>query len=320
MKFGLAVPSFCGRIGSLDSPKLENLVSFAQKAEELGFDSLWVVDHLLRAEPLYNIVWHDPTIMLGALAAITRKVKLGPSIFVLPIRSPIIVAKEIASLDNLTGGRTILGVGNGWFDKEFEACGVPLAERGDRTDEYVRIIRRLWTEDAVTFNGRFYRFHDIRLEPKPLQKPHPPIWIAGGSMSNQRNTNIDRVLRRIAKYGDGWISRDDTDFESLEQDWGTIQYFLREYGRSRSALTFAHLTWVYDTERKTESAVREFVSQYLNVPFEQIEKENIIGDGSHIIRKLERLAQIGVEYPIFMTMGSDFELVEFLAKQVLPSF
>ncbi len=320
MKFGLALPSFCNRIGTFDAPKLDDLASFARKAEELAFDSLWVVDHLLRAEPLYNIAWHDPTIMLGALAAVTREVKLGPSIFVLPIRSPIIVAKEIASLDILTGGRAVLGVGNGWFDKEFEACGVPLAERGDRTDEYVRIVRRLWTEDVVTFNGRFYRFHDIRLEPKPVQRPHPPIWIAGGSTGGERNPKINRVLQRIAKYGNGWISRDDVDVETLEQDWRSLQSFLKECGRSKSELTFAHLTWVYDTQGRTESSVRDFLSQYLNMPSEQTVKENLIGDKLHITQKLERLVQIGVEYPIVMTFGLDLELIEFLAKQVLPSF
>ncbi len=125
---------------------------------------------------------------------------------------------------------------------------------------------------------------------------------------------------RIAKYGDGWISRDDADSETLEQDWRSLQGFLKEYGRSKSGLTFAHLTWVYDTEGKTESTVRQFLSQYLNVPFEQIVKENLIGNKSHIMQKLERLVQIGVEYTIFMTVGSDLGLIEFLGKQVLPSF
>ena len=320
MKFGVALPSFANRIGSSDVPSLAAIATYAQKAEELGVDSLWVVDHLLRAEPLYKIVWHDPTIMLGALAAVTKRVKLGPSIFVLPVRSPIIVAKEIASLDNLTNGRAILGVGNGWFEKEFEACGVPLFERGSRSSEYIRIIRRLWTEDSVTFNGRFYRFHDVRLEPQPVQKPHPPIWIAGGSTSGEKNSKINRVLRRIAKYGNGWILRDDVDVETLEKDWRRLQGFLGEYGRNKSEFTFAHLTWVYNTEGKAEDTVRQSLSQYLNSPFEQLVKENLIGNKSQITRKLEGLRQIGVECTILMALGLDQELLRFLADEILPSF
>jgi len=320
MKFGLALPSFANRIGSSDAPSLEAIAAYAQKAEELGFDSLWVVDHLLRAEPLYNIVWHDPTIMLGASAAVTRRVKLGPSIFVLPVRSPIIVAKEIASLDNLTNGRAILGVGNGWFEKEFEACGVPLFERGSRSSEYIRIIRSLWTEDLVTFSGRFYRFRDVRLEPKPVQTPHPPIWIAGGSATGENNQKIERVLRRIAKYGNGWISRDDVDSGTLEKDWSRLRGFLGEYGKDKSEFTFAHLTWAYNTEGKVDGTVRQSLSQYLNSPLEQVVKENLIGDRSQITRKLEKLRQIGVEYPIVMTFGLDHEILRFLANEISPSF
>ena len=129
LKCGLAVPNYCTRTSSSPAPKLCELVSFAEKAEELGFDILWVIDHLLRPTPLYNVSWHDPTITLGLLAGVTKALKLWSAIFILPLRSPLIMAKEIASLDNLTEGRAILGVGNGWFDKEFEACGVSMKER-----------------------------------------------------------------------------------------------------------------------------------------------------------------------------------------------
>jgi alkanesulfonate monooxygenase len=147
MNFGLVVPNFCGGVRGREVPSLTRLSKFAQISEELGFEGLWVIDHLLVASPIYSTTWLSPTITLAALASKTSRISLGTSAIVLPIQSPLAVAKEIASLDVLSNGRVKFGVVNGWWDKEFEASNIPKTERGRRMEEYVQIIRRLWTED-----------------------------------------------------------------------------------------------------------------------------------------------------------------------------
>jgi probable F420-dependent oxidoreductase len=171
----------------------ELLGPVATRAEALGFDSVWVGDHL---------AFHNATLdCLGALsyvAALTRRVRIGPCVYLLALRHPTVAAKQVVSLDVLSGGRLVFGVGvGGEFPKEFEAAGVPHRERGARVDEGIAVCRALWGPSPVSFEGRFTRFADVAFEPKPVQPGGPPIWIGGRS---------DFALRRAARLGDGWVS------------------------------------------------------------------------------------------------------------------
>ena len=174
------------------------IIETACKAEELGFDALFVNDHVIvddapRSAPWRNV--YDPLMVLSHVAALTSRVLLGTSVLIMPYRNPIVTAKMVATLDQLSGGRAIAGVGAGWNEAEYDALGVPYHERGTRTTEYLRLWQACWEPGPTTFHGRFFSFDQMHVSPKPLQQPHPPIWIGGSSHAS---------LRRAARFAQVW--------------------------------------------------------------------------------------------------------------------
>ncbi len=180
----------------------ESAASVAKAAEDAGFDSLWTAEHVVLPDPQVppspvpaDTRFLDPAVALAHLAAHTRTIRLATGIIILPQRNPLVLAKELASVDVLSGGRLIFGIGAGYLQPEFEAIGIPFEDRGDRTDEYIEAIRALWTQDAPRFEGRFVSFGGIDAQPRPVQKPHPPIVVGGLSRP---------ALRRTVLKGNGW--------------------------------------------------------------------------------------------------------------------
>lgn len=191
---------------------LAHLRTSAQTAEALGFDSVWVGDHIVTPlriasrypySPTGTFPLHpqepilEPLSVLSFVAGCTTTIRLGTAVLVLPHRHAVVTAKTVATLDVLSGGRVILGVGVGWMEEEFKVLNVPFAERGPLSDESVAALKALWTSDTPRFAGRYYRFSDLRCEPRPVQKPHPPIWVGG---------HTGPALRRVVAYGDGWAA------------------------------------------------------------------------------------------------------------------
>ena len=176
----------------------EAIVETAVKAEELGFDALFVNDHVIvddsaRSAPWRNV--YDPLMVLSYVAARTSRILLGTSVLIMPYRNPIVTAKMVATLDQMSGGRAIAGVGAGWSEAEYNALGVPYRERGARTTEYLRLWQACWEPGPTTFHGRFFSFDNMHVSPKPLQQPHPPVWIGGSGQPS---------LRRAARFADVW--------------------------------------------------------------------------------------------------------------------
>jgi probable F420-dependent oxidoreductase len=182
----------------------------ADKAEACGLDTLWASDHLImpalrtsrypgRAAGQLPDGWkrayYQPFSVLNYLAGRTRRVRLGTSVLILPMRNPVEVAAQVAELDQLSAGRVDLGIGVGWFREEFEALGYPFANRGARADEGLAIVKALWTQARTSVDGPTYRFAEAELGPKPLQHPHPPIYVGGNSPA---------AIRRTARHGDAW--------------------------------------------------------------------------------------------------------------------
>jgi len=324
MKFGLVVPNFCGGVRGAEVPELQDIVRFGQKAERLGFDCLWVIDHLCVGWPIYSTTWLDPIVTLAALAPVTQTIGLGTSIIVLPLRPPPIVAKEIASLDILSHGRVRFGVGNGWWEEEFQSCGISIRERGARTEEGLDIIQKLWAEETVSYDGKFYKFKDVAVVPRPLQKPRPPIWMAGGSAIGQAQTvyqvKASPVLKRIAKFADVWLSRAYTDLDRLSNDWKMLQGYLPDFGRSTKDISFGHITWICLTEGKSEETVQKLFANCLSIPFSEVKKEAVMGTRKEIISQLEQLEEIGIVYNVLWPTHDDDELLNFLSKEVIPRF
>ncbi|HEY3135138.1 MAG TPA: LLM class F420-dependent oxidoreductase [Blastocatellia bacterium] len=215
MKVGMSLP----QIGPQGSP--ESLVKVATRAEELGYDSVWVLERLLwplnpreryPATPdgslpeAYQIVF-DPIETLTFVAAHTKRVQLGTSVVVLPYHTPIQLARRIATLDVLSGGRALVGVGAGWSRDEFEAVGTPFERRGARCDEFLQAMIDVWTKDPVKFDGEFYHIAESKIGPKPVQKPHPPVYVAGFGQY---------TFDRAVKFGEGWNPSGIQSFEQLE--------------------------------------------------------------------------------------------------------
>jgi probable F420-dependent oxidoreductase len=176
----------------------EGLARIAQAADRLGFYAITITDH-----PLVPLAWEangghhdwDPFTTLAFMAAHTQRIRLMTNIIVLPYRSPILTAKMLSTLDRLSGGRVIAGVAAGYLEGEFEALGLPFAERNEMTDEAIRAMKALWTDGEATFEGKYTRFSGVRQLPQPIQKPHPPIWVGG---------NSKRAIRRAVELADGW--------------------------------------------------------------------------------------------------------------------
>jgi probable F420-dependent oxidoreductase len=188
MRFGIALPQY-------GPANAEGLTRAARQAEDLGFDDVWVADHI--AVPVG--VPYPPSFLVESLvtlsfaAAVTQRVGLGISVLVLPLRRPVVAAKQLASLDLLSAGRLIVGVGAGWLKAEFDACNVPFDRRGDLTDEAIDVLRACWAASPTSFDGPTVSFTDLKVQPLPAR--HVPIWVGGTS---------ERALRRAVEKGDGW--------------------------------------------------------------------------------------------------------------------
>jgi probable F420-dependent oxidoreductase len=171
----------------------------ARTADELGYDSINIPEHIVMPDnlaPAMGSHWPNALTAMSFVAGATTRIRVNSCVIVLPYRHPVVFAKAVATLDFMSGGRVMLTFGVGHAEQEFEALGVPFHRRGRITDEYLEAMRLLWTEDAPSYRGEFVRFDGIRFEPKPVQRPHPPIWFGGNSSA---------ALRRVARYGTGWM-------------------------------------------------------------------------------------------------------------------
>ncbi len=304
----------------------DEIAAFARRAEELGFDSLWATDHLLHGSVFYRTPWLDPVLSLTYAAAVTSRVDLGTSILVMPTRHPLVLAKELSTLQALSRDRLILGVGTGWDDREFEAVGMRRSERGARTDEAIEVVRRLLTGERVTFEGRFVRLHDVEIGPA-VERPLP-IWAAGGrqlahAASPERPVMAPAVLRRIAE-ADGWIARPTSPPESIEEDLTEVRRALGERGRDVSSFTIAHENFVHlvptDDPAVAEREQRRAFAAVMGEgrPFEYFERVYLTGTLPEVLRKLDDRVRIGVEYFILHTLEPSAQQLDLWAEHLLP--
>ena len=209
------------------------LVALAVRADELGFHSVWVHDHVFNVghvrERIGDKPYYEPLALLSYVAARTTRVRLGTSVLVLPYHNPIRLAKTAATLDVLSHGRLILGVGVGAIESEMEAMGTPFKARGAFTDEAIEVMRALWTQDSPRFEGRYSRFAGMPFSPKPMQKPSIPIVIGGVSRA---------AIRRAARVGDGWQPLGFAP-DALAREIGTLHDEARAVGRDPAAIPVA---------------------------------------------------------------------------------
>jgi probable F420-dependent oxidoreductase len=219
MKFGLCLPNFPFGV----KPSRDNIVAIAQAAERLKYDSVWVSDHILvpKDKPRYGHIYEVITTM-AYLAGMTKRIYLGTSVLVLPMRDAILAAKQIATLDDLSGGRLIIGVGVGWIEGEYNNLGADFHRRGRHLNEAIQVLKTLWQDDDPHFEGEFYNIKDVLFGPKPAQAGGPPIWVGGAS---------EAAIRRMATLGDGW-NADDAPLDQLQAVTAQLRQMTAENGRS----------------------------------------------------------------------------------------
>jgi probable F420-dependent oxidoreductase len=187
-----------------------------------------LIPGLKHAEHWKERYW-EPFTVLSYLAALTSKIKLGTSVVVMPMHNPFELAKQVAEVDQLSGGRFVFGIGVGWFEEEFEVLGQDFHNRGARTNEGLELMKALWGDDPVTFEGKHYRVENACFGPKPVQQPSPPVWVAGGSKA---------ALRRTARYGDAWHPVRPS-FETLERSIAELHGYLEQEGRTPDSVEIA---------------------------------------------------------------------------------
>lgn len=232
-----AVRFGAGPVNSLPGMGPTAMADYAKSAERLGYHFLTLFDHVVMAYPstdgtpraLYppKTPYHDVLVALGHLAAVTSSIRLRTSVLLLPQRGPVVTAKQVASADGLSGGRVEVGLGVGWQEAEYEALNVPFRERGRRMDEGIELMKRLWTQARVDFAGHYYRVDGMAMEPKPLQRPHPPLWFGG---------TTERAFRRVASHGVGWLSRPVQTMEEIEASWAWVRDLVSKAGRDPDAI------------------------------------------------------------------------------------
>ncbi|MGV9771343.1 TIGR03619 family F420-dependent LLM class oxidoreductase [Streptosporangium sp. NPDC003464] len=225
MRIGFAVPVS----GSWATPA--NMVRVARRAEELGYHEVWTFQRLLYPQghpmgPVYRSV-HDPVVTLSYLAGVTGRVRLGVAVLNMPFASPALLAKQLASLQAVSGGRLDVGLGLGWLPEEFAASGVPFERRGRRGEEFVHVLRRLWSEEVVEHKGEFYELPPVHQDPKPLTQP--PILLGGSA---------EVALRRAGRLADGWISSSREDLDRVDEKIYIVKEAARAAGRDPEALRF----------------------------------------------------------------------------------
>jgi probable F420-dependent oxidoreductase len=297
------------QLGMLPPDELFDLV---RRLEAVGYESVWVGDHLSFHNPLY-----ESLTLLAACASITRRIRLGTAVYLLALRPPGLVAKVTATLDVLSGGRLVFGVGVGGENpKEFALVGVPHRERGARVDEGLEAVRALWRDGPATFRGRFTNFENVSIDPKPAQKPGPPVWIGGRS---------DAALRRAGRVGDGWVSYV-VQPARYARSLDVIRKAALDAGRSLDGFTPSHLAFVTigrDHERARARWVKLLSARYAQDFGPLAEKYGIIGTPAQCAEQLERFREAGCRHVIVSAVAEardQREQLEAFAAEVVPRF
>ena len=303
IQIGVAAPE------ELDYGKLGD---FARKVEELGFDSLWTTENLSNNAPCL-----EPLTALAFMAAHTSRVLLGTDVLLLPLRNPLLIAQTVTFLDRVSGGRVILGLGAGGDDeRKMVAFGGSLRERGGRSEEGVEILKRIWTESSVSFQGRYNSIQDYTLLPRPVQQPHPPVWLGG---------RADAVLRRTARWADGFISVFVTP-QTAAPLFDRIDEYAQEYGRGPGSITRAVHLYISLADNPEEAARihSEVISgRYGHPTSRSPDRASLFGTPEQCRELIQEFADIGVtHFVIDPTCHPDQILaqLEVFSEEILPHF
>lgn len=287
---------------------MEHIRRFATRAESLDYDSLWLQERIIG-----NFTMLEPVTLLSYVAAITSKLRLGTSVILLTLRNPVQLAKAYSTLDCMSGGRAVLGVGlgGGHLGSHEEVFGYSRERRVTRFTEAVEIIKLLWTEPKASFHGRFWNFDQVSMEPKPMQKPHLPLWFGG---------HHENALKRAVKYGNGWMGAGSSSSSAFIRESAMIRQFLSE--AKRDPATFGYGKRVYlavdNDKRRAEQRIREwFGRRYNNADLGP--RVSIWGSSTECTEKIQEIVRAGAQHIVFNPMFDEMEHLEICAEEIMPN-
>ncbi|MQA87496.1 MAG: LLM class flavin-dependent oxidoreductase [Streptosporangiales bacterium] len=298
-RVGLAVP----QVTADGSPSAAELAAFARRAEEAGFDGLWVCE--LTSAPIL-----DPLNLLAYAAAGTTRVRLGVAVLLTPLRVPYQLAGELATIDRLSEGRLDVGVGLGGGTGIYPRYGVPAERRLRRYLDGLELLRRLWTEERVTFRNEWWQLDDVPAVVRPVQWPHPPLWFGA---------RRGRALRRAAELGDAWIGSGSTPPTEFLEALTTVRDHLDALGRERAAFTIGKRMYIHVTDdpgSARERARSWFAANYGNADL--ADRVALVGEPEHCVTELRGLRRAGVDMFLLNPMFEERDQLELLAADVVP--
>ena len=286
---------------------MEHVRNFAVRAEDLGYDSLWLQERIIG-----DVKMLEPVTLLSYVAAITSRLKLGTSVILLPLRNPVQLAKAYATLDVMSNGRAVMGVGlgGGHLGSHENVFGYTREGRVTRFTEAVEIMKLLWTEPKTSFHGRFWNLDNVSMEPKPIQKPRLPI-IFGGHHEN--------ALRRAVKHADGWMGAGSSSSGSFIRESGRIRQLLAESSQDPQSFHFSKRVYlaVDNDEARAERRIKDwFGKRYKNADLGP--KVSIWGSVAKCTEKIQEIVKAGAQQIIFNPMFDEMEHLEVCAKEIMP--
>lgn len=303
VKIGILLPSREALIAGRPDPL--SLVEMAERAEELGFDSVWVGDSLFKSARF------EPLTLLAAVAARTKRVTIGTAILIAPLRHPVLLAHSVATLDRVTGGRLILGLGSGWIEEEFKAVGVPYGERVGRLAETIRCCRALWS-GQTEFEGKYFKLRDVDLQPHPQQEGGPPIWVGGSG---------PRSLRVAGRLGNGWFPTP-PNVEAFTTGWEALRAQAKDSERDPNDLTGAAYLTINLDPKEGPQEIRHFAQDYYGLPYEIMEQVQgyFAGDADACLDWIRGFMDAGASHIVLRFGATDSHRhLERVAQHVLPA-
>ncbi len=298
---GVAIPQTVLQ-GGFDVPKLR---AFLARAEALGFESAWVVEQILG-----GIRSLEPVTLLTWAAACTERLRLAPAVLLTALRSPVHLAKALSSLDHLSGGRLTVGVGLGGNPKIYPAFGLLAARRAARFAEGLRLMKRLWTEERVTFDGEFFKLQNASMQPKPLQKPHPPLWFGG---------HHPNALKRAVELGDGFIGAGSVSTAGFLEEIALLRRLLKDAGRDPASLPLGKRVYIAVDEDRARAGRRlaEWFSAFYGKP-ELAAEVCVWGGPEECVDRLGEIVAAGVGFLMLNPVFDEMEHLELFASRIAP--
>jgi probable F420-dependent oxidoreductase len=302
MKFAIAIPQFYAD-GEFDPKAFREYLT---RAEELGFESAWTQEGTLNIGPQIS-----PIEAMTYAAACTERIRLGCVVFVSTLHSPVHLAKSLASLDQLSRGRLEVGVGTGGKGRPFAAFGVDPARYVARFSEGIRLMKALWTEPRVTFDGEFWQLENAPMEPKPFTKPYPRLWFGGAS---------EPALRRAVRIGDGFFGAGSSPAGKFAEQVQIVRAALAEAGRPAADFPIAKRVYIGidDDAERARNRMNEALAGIYGQRIPAIEAATVTGTAADCVRQASEVAAAGAELILFTALFDQREQMERLAAEVLP--